>query len=194
MGSNTVLHRVDNSGTTHTFRFQRGLALITGLSSLFLGVITAVAFAAGTSGRDTKSRLQLAALAGLICIPLVWLGIGSIRLGVIVRGRKLTIRNPWRTYTVDVSEIREITLERKANPNGVASLLPRVHLTSGRSIWLYSCNCGPAGQPPEPELISALAELCALIGIDPPCAASQPARHDSAGGSRRPGAHRRSGR
>ena len=152
-------HAVDPSGTTHTFRFHRGLHLTGGILALAIGaacLALAVAFPLSGWSPDIGSKGDEIWIIGsaLLCI---WFGIRLFRVGVKVSGEKLTIRSYLRSHTVSAGEISAITLQSKPmNPQDPNHWIPRIDLTDGSSFWITNFDCGPAGQPPKAELAATV--------------------------------------
>jgi hypothetical protein len=96
---------------------------------------------------------------------LTWLGIRQFRVGVQIRGGKLTIRGGLGTRTVNVSEIRAITLQSEDNLRVRHSWVPRVDLTNGKSVWIHNLDCRRADRPPDPDLAASLDEFRVLLGV-----------------------------
>lgn len=136
-----------------------GLGVAAG--AFFLGIAIYYPFAPGSSSAGQTAET-------LISVPLgfwmAWMGIRQFRCGVEVSGQKLAIRNEFRTTTVDAADIRAINLQPKGSPNG-PYWVPRVELTSGKSIWIDNFDCGPAGRPPRPERVAIAEEVRALLGL-----------------------------
>lgn len=173
-------HTVNRSETTHTIRLQRGLLLLSGIVVLAgAAACFGVALAAPLSGWSPSvgSKGGEVELVGLGVLTL-WFGIRLCRVGVQVTGQKLTIRNYFRTRTVNASDIRAITLQPKEISQGGAVWIPRVDLNDGTSIWITSFECGPAGRPPKLDRVATVDEVQKLLGIekagDPAEAASVP--------------------
>lgn len=121
-------HAVDRSGTTHTFRLQRGLLLACGIVAVAfgaacLGLAVAAPLTAWSPDVGGKGDEVWAIGLGLLCL---WFGIRLFRVGVQIRGEKLTIRSYLRTRTVGASEIRAITLQPKAISQGGATWISEV--------------------------------------------------------------------
>jgi hypothetical protein len=154
-------HMVDRSGTTHTFCFRRGRHLSFGIVFVAFGATFLAVAVADPSGRQAWGDVVLVAFG----FALVWLGIRQLREGVQISGAKLTIRNDYRTRTVNASEIRAITLEPHTFGQVVYCWVPRVRLIDGRSIWIDNFDCGPAGKPPRPELAATVDEVRVLLGV-----------------------------
>jgi hypothetical protein len=165
-------HKVDRSGTTHTFRAMRGFHLVTGIVVVVFGIGILVAdwaglaypsssFARGDGGVSTWDDIWMAGL-GLLA---VWLGIRLLRTGVQISAGKMTYRGYFRTRTVDASEIHEITLQPKDDTGNGSRWIPLVGLTRGKGFWIQSFDCGPARKPPKPHLAAALDEVRALLGV-----------------------------
>ena len=160
-------HTVDRSGTTHTFRLQRGLLLAGGIVALAfgvacLGLAVAAPLTAWSPNVGSKGDEILVIGLGFLCL---WFGIRLLRVGVQVSGEKLTIRSYLRTRTVDASEIRAITLQPKAISQGGNIWIPQVDLIDGTNIWITSFECGPAARPPKLERVATVDELRKLLRV-----------------------------
>lgn len=160
-------HAVNRSGTTHTFRFHRGLHLIVGILALAMGAASlALAIAAPLTAWSPnvggKGDEIWAIGLGLVC---VWFGTRQFRVGVQVRSQKLTIRNDLRSRTVEASDISAITLRSKSMGQAGEHWIPRVDLTDGNSFWITSFDCGPVARPPKTELAATVDEVRVLLGV-----------------------------
>jgi hypothetical protein len=161
-------HRVDRSGTIHTFRFQRGLLIFGAVMVLaFAAAFFALAVAGPLSGWSpnvgmSKGNEIWAIGAGLLCL---WLGIRLLRVAVEISAGKMTIRSYFRTRTVNVGEIRAISLQSKSTGSGGNQWIPRVDLTDGRSIWINNLECGPADRPPKSYLAASFDEIRGVLGV-----------------------------
>jgi hypothetical protein len=161
-------HRVDPSGATHTFRYRRGFHLVLGIVVAVFGVVLLVGQAAALAyphsswaqGNSTGDYIWFAA-AGLL---LVWVGIRLLRVGVQISSGKMTIRGYFATRTVNASEIRAITVQPRDEQGG-PRWKPRVELSSGKSLWIGSFDCGSAREPLNPELAATVQELRVLLGV-----------------------------
>ena len=164
----TGRHRVDPPGMARTFRFHRRRHLLLGIAGLALGVgFLANAIAAPLSGWDPSvGDKGLEVWEFVLGLPLVWLGIRQLRVGVQISGVKLIVRGGFRTRTVDVSEIRAITLDSGDNLRARPSWVPRVDLAHGKSVWINNFDCGRADRPPDPGLAASLNEFRALLGVE----------------------------
>jgi hypothetical protein len=161
-------HRVDRSGTIHTFRFQRGLLIFGAVMVLaFAAAFFALAVAGPLSGWSpdvgmSKGNEIWAIGAGLLCL---WLGIRLLRVAVEISAGKMTIRSYFRTRTVNVGEIRAISLQSKSMSGGGSQWIPRVDLTDGRSIWINNMECGPVDRPPKSYLAASFDEIRGVLGV-----------------------------
>jgi hypothetical protein len=160
-------HAVDRSGTTHTFRLQRGLLLGGGIVALAfgvacLGLAVAAPLTAWSPNVGGKGDEVWTIGWGFLCL---WFGIRLLRVGVQVRGEKLTIRSYLRTRTVSASDIRAITLQPKTIGQSGNIWIPRVDLIDGTGIWITSFECGPAARPPKLERVATVDELRKLLGV-----------------------------
>ena len=155
-------------GMTHTFQFHAVRCRLVGC--LCVAIATA-AFGAAIYAPflpDPKSLSDVAEIILMgISIGLVsaWMGIRQFRCGVQVSGQELTIRNELRTHTVGAADVRAINLQPKDSPNG-PYWVPRVELTSGKSIWIDNLDCGPARRPPIPERVALLDEVRGLLRLE----------------------------
>ncbi len=160
------LHRVDRSGTTHTFRVHRRVVL-----AVICMVIGALFLPWGIAALFNPAAFQLNAWQELLFIGMglffMWAGICAFRGGVQVRGGKLIIRNELWARTIPASDILAITLEPKAVSEVATHWKPRVELTNGRSIWIDHLDCGPVKRPPQPDRAAAVEEIRALLGVRP---------------------------
>jgi hypothetical protein len=160
-------HTVDRSGTIHTFRFQRGSLLVGAIMALACAAACfAVAVAAPLSGwspnvGDKGGEIQL---IGLFLVGL-WFGIRLLRVAVEIGAGKMTIRSYFRTRTVNVGEIRAITLQSKSMGQAGNHWIPRVDLTDERSIWISNFDCGRADRPPRPYLAASFDEFRGVLGV-----------------------------
>ena len=117
--SKLVWRTADPSRTTYTFHFHRvfhgsvGVLFVAfGAGGLVLPVVSL--FTGGwyrsVSSPRTAGEATLALLASVgFGLLFAWMGIRQFRYGAQVSGQKLTIRNTFRTYTVDAADIRAIT-------------------------------------------------------------------------------------
>ena len=163
----TGRHAVDPAGATRTFRFHRHRHLLLGIAALAFGVgALANAIQAPLSGWDPSVGDKGLEIWDIVLgLPLVWLGIRQFRVGVQISGGKLIIRGGLRTRTVNVSEIRAITLQSPNNGVGQGRWIPLVKLTSIKSVWINQFDCGRADRPPNPGLAARLTEFRALLGV-----------------------------
>jgi hypothetical protein len=97
-----------------------------------------------------------------------WVGIRLARVGVRINSEKITIRGYFVTRKVNASTISAITLQPLDNGEGQFRWIPRVELASGKSFWINSFDCGPARNPPKPELASTIDEIRMLLGVRTP--------------------------
>lgn len=160
-------HAVDRSGTTHTFRLQRGLLLAIAIVVLAfaiacLGLAVADPLSGWSPNVGSKVDEVWVIGGGFLCLLF---GIRLLRVGVQISGEKLTIRSYLRTRTVNASEIRAITMQPKTISQGGATWIPRVDLTDGTSIWITSFECGPAAAPPKLERVATVDEVRKLLGV-----------------------------
>lgn len=161
-------HTVDRSGTIHTFRFQRGALLIGAIMALaFAAAFFALAVAGPLSGWSpdvgvSKGDEIWMIGAGILCS---WLTIRLLRVAVQISAGKMTIRSYFFTRTVNVGEIRAITLRSKSMGQAGNHWIPRVDLTDGRSIWISNFDCGHANRPPRPYLAASFDEFRGILGV-----------------------------
>jgi hypothetical protein len=160
-------HAADRPARSRTFRFSpRGPLLTCAISFVGMGILV-VALAASPAG--TQSGLNIwgkIAVAGLVGGCCVWLGISFLRMGLQIRGKKMIIRRVGRTRTVNVSEVRDITLESTPS-SGVSDRVywvPCIYLADGSSIRLGDIGYDPATKPP-PKLAATVDEVRALVGF-----------------------------
>jgi hypothetical protein len=160
-------HTVDRSGTIHTFRFQRGLLIPGAIMALaFAATGFALAVAAPLSGWSPNLGSKGDLIFAIVSFPLcLWLGIRLLRVAVQIRAGKMTIRSYFRTRTVNVGEIRAISLQPKPTTPAGSQWIPRVDLTNGRSIWINNLECGPADRPPKPYLAASFDEIRRVLGV-----------------------------
>jgi hypothetical protein len=163
-----AMHKVGRHGTTQTFHLQRRLLVACGIGLLvFAACCFGVALEAPLSGwnpnvSDKPGVAELIAIG----IAFTWFGIRLCRVGVQVSGRNLTIRNYFRTRTVDVGDIRAITVQPKQSGESGSVWTPRVDLTDGTSIWISSFECGPAFRPPRLDRVAVVDELRKQLGVE----------------------------
>lgn len=169
---NGVPHTVDRSGTTRTYRFFNGWQIIGGVLCMALGAFFAVfpiyglfipGFYKGSSAGGTAGLLLLGCVLGLVG---AWLGIRQFRIRAQISSQKLMIRNTFRTYAIDASSIRAITVKYHSSGEGTAHWSPWVELTSGRGVWIDGIDCGNAGKPPRPARVAVVEEIQALLGVE----------------------------
>jgi hypothetical protein len=161
-------HPVDRTGTAHTFRFRPGTLLFVGILVVGLGVGCIVGIAVGVSNATGSWNIGLViGFAAIMGIPVwvIWMGIRTPFAGVKISDGKMTIRNFWRTYKINTSKIRAITLEYREASGGCWQAQAR--LLGGRRIWIHGLSTGSVSSrnnPPPPELIQILDEIRALLG------------------------------
>ena len=161
-------HRVDRSGTIHTFRFQRGVLIFGAVMGLALAAaFFALAVAGPLSGWSPDVGISTWDEIWVIgvCLLCLWLGIRLLRVAVEISAGKMTIRSYFRTRTVNVGEIRAISLQSKSMGGGGNQWIPRVDLTDGRSIWINNMECGPVEGPPRSYLAASLDEIRGVLGV-----------------------------
>jgi hypothetical protein len=171
------LHKVNRSGATHTFHSMHGFHLLTGIVCVVLGVgwlagIVAVVADPSSSWSQGSSPWQ-ATWAIPIGFLIVWLGIRLVRVGVQISSEKMTIRGYFVTRTVNASEIRALSLQPKDNGEGQLRWIPQIELTSGKSFSIDSFDCGPARNPPRPEMSATIEDVRTLLGVKSPDSADQ---------------------
>jgi hypothetical protein len=160
--------KVRRHGTVQTFHLQRGLLVACGIGLLtFAAVCFGMAVAAPLSGwnpnvSDKPGAVELAATG----ILLGWFGFRLCRVGVLVRGQQLTIRNYFRTRTVNIGDIRAVTLQAKESGQAGSVWIPRVDLTDGTSLWISSFECGKALRPPRLDRVAVVDELRKQLGVE----------------------------
>jgi hypothetical protein len=102
---------------------------------------------------------------GLLCS---WFGIRVLRIAVQINAGKMAIRGYFRTRTINVGEIRAITLQPRSifiDQNIPPHWIPRVDLTDGRSIWIVNLDCGPTNRPPRSYLAASFDEFREVLGV-----------------------------
>jgi len=159
-------HTVNRPGTIHTFRYQRGLLLPGAVMALaFAAASFALTVAAPLSGWSPDTGSKGDEFWEIVIIPLLlWLGIRLLRVAVVISAGKMTIRSYFRTHTVNVGEIRAISLQPK-HTDVLSHWTPRVDLTDGRSIWINNFEGGRADQPPKPYMAASFDELREVLGV-----------------------------
>jgi hypothetical protein len=158
-------------GTTHTFHLRPGLHGFTGVLCLaiaaFFLVFPIVGLFVPGFYKDFHAGDVWGILgAGALVLGCVWIGIRQFRNGAQVSGHKLTIRNELRTYTVDASDIRAVTLQPKSVGESGTRWVARVELTSGKGIWIDNFECGPVRERPIPDRAAAVRAVRALLGLE----------------------------
>lgn len=76
------------------------------------------------------------------------------------------IRNTFRTYAIDASSIRAVTVKEHSSGDGIAHWFPWVELTSGRGVWICGIDCGNAGKTPRPERVAVVDDIQVLLGVE----------------------------
>jgi len=152
---------------THTFvRRPRG-RLFTGIFWVATGVIAAAAVAA-----QPYNGVLFRTLWAVGWVLFAGYGIRIALMRVQVCGGQLIVRNPFRTRTVNASEVRRITWKRRRSQNIIYSSsstgwwAPRVHLTGGGSILLAAL--WSQGLVPPRELGTTVEEILSLLGVHVP--------------------------
>lgn len=160
---------VRQSGATHTFRLHQGRLVFCGI--LFAGggavaiAVGSVVLSNATDSWNVWAVIRIAAIMGVFLCG-IWMGIRMPFVAVRISGGKMTIRNLFRTYTINGSEIRAIAVVVRGKH---ASILrtPQVHLNNGRSIRLTGLDESMTGQPKR-DLFEALEQIRALLRITAP--------------------------
>jgi hypothetical protein len=164
--------KVGRSGTTYTFHSMRGFhqfsAIVVGVvfgAGLFVSTAVAVAdpHSKWAQGISTSGAIWSTALS----LVFIWLGIRLFRVGVYISSGKMTIRGYVVSRTIKASQIQAIALQPNDNGHNLR-WIPRVELTSGKSFWIDSFDCGSAEKPPKPELAAAIEEVRTLLGAKTP--------------------------
>lgn len=164
-------HKVDRSGTIHTFRYMRGFHLVVGIVvvvfgvGLIIGTWAAVAYPSSSWAQGASISTWNVIWPNALGLLFVWVGIRLLLLGVQISAGKMTSRGYFWTRTVQASEIRAITLQPKDDTGNGPRWIPRVELTGGKGFWIQSFDCGPAPQSPNPHLAATLDEVRALLGV-----------------------------
>jgi hypothetical protein len=158
-------------GTTHTFHLRPGFHGFVGVLGLAIAAFFLVFPIVGLFTPGFYNDFHAVDVwgilgAGALVLGFAWMGIRQFRNGAQVSGHTLTIRNELRTYTVDASDIRAITLQPKSSGEGGPRWVARVELTSGKSIWIDNFECGPARKPPIPDRAAAVQAVRALVGLE----------------------------
>jgi hypothetical protein len=158
-------HRVDQSGTTHTFRFLWVLHRVAGIGFVVLGICSLGAVAVPVLVTVQGPVVVLWVVFIGAGVFLIFMGISLARAGVQITDGKMTIRNYGFTHTVDASEIRAITLRERSLGQSRYHWLARVELTDGNGIWIVNFDCGPSLARPNPNLVATVDEVRALLGV-----------------------------
>lgn len=152
-------YRVNRAGTTYTFTHDRRAYVLTvacyGLKSVVISAL--IASPAGPPGVPGK-----VAVIAIFNVPLAVLCFHVARTRVRVSGGRVAVRDWRRTRTVDISEIRDITLDTKGNSQNDA-WIPRMRLVNGEDIWLSGLSCGSALHPPVPWRLASFDTFQPLI-------------------------------
>jgi hypothetical protein len=158
-------HTVDRAGATHIFRTHRGIRVVGVLGfAVMLVCLCAVIIAHGPQG-GFNVWVKIAFIVGFV-VPSAWFGVRWFRAGVAISPGRMTVRNLWRTRVIAIDEIHRIDLAtRRGDHASPPHWVPRIDLTSGDSLWMDGLSCGTAHSPPDPEGLTALGELQALIGL-----------------------------
>lgn|SRR5262249_19940855 len=165
--------RVPGRSTTPvTFRFSRTGDLVGFVACIIIlaiiGAALAISPAAAQSGLNAWGEI---AVFWLPLAGFVWLGICWVRAGVQIRGEQVAIRGFVRTRKLNVSQIREITLESKVmhSADGDRNYwTPCLRLTDGSSIRLKTGQTGPLGKPAPERLQGIVRDMRWHLGIDRP--------------------------
>jgi len=156
---------VQPSGATHTFRLHRGRLVFFGIFSVCFGAAIAAALASVVLHNATGDLKAWAAVGISLCA--IWIGIRTPFLAVRISGGKMIIRNLFRTYTINGSEIRAITVLGTARGDALRQQTPEVLLINGRSIKLTGLDETMTGQA-ERDPCEDLDQIRALLGITAP--------------------------
>jgi hypothetical protein len=156
---------VEQSGATHTFRLHRGRFVFFGIFSAGFGAAGVAALGSVVLPNATGDLKAWAAVG--VALWAIWIGIRMPFLAVRISGGKMTIRNLFRTCTINGSEIRAITVLGTARGDALIWLTPEVHLTDGRSIKLTGLDETMTGQTKRDPL-EDLEQIRALLGITAP--------------------------
>lgn len=152
-------YRVNRAGTTYTFAHDRRtsalIAACLGLISVVLSAL--VASPAGPPGVPGK-----VAVIAIFNVPLAVLCFNVARTRVRVSGGRVAVGDWRRKRTVDIGEIRDITLDTKGNSQSDA-WMPRMRLVNGDVIWLSALSCGSALHPPVPWRLASFDTFQSLI-------------------------------
>jgi hypothetical protein len=154
-------YRVNRTGTAYTFAHDRWLARVAVACLGLIAVITS-AVVASPAGPDI-GVLAKTGVIGIIVVLITPLYFGIARTGVRVSAGRVSIRT-WRTRTVDIEEIRDITLETRSNGQN-SFWVPRMRLANGDDIWLTGLSCGSAFRPPVSWRLASLDKFQSLTGV-----------------------------
>jgi hypothetical protein len=114
-GSEVVRHTVDISGATHTFAASRRVVIWSfgsiGILLVPLSVLAAV-FPKGLGIYNTWTRIAVVAIVdALVALVFAFFAVAAARSRTEISAGKMTVRSGWQTRTVNITELREITLE-----------------------------------------------------------------------------------
>jgi hypothetical protein len=156
---------VQQSGATHTFSLHRGRLVFFGILFVGGGAVGAVGLGSVVLPNAAGDLKAWAAVGVFLCG--IWMGIRMPFVAVRISGGKMTIRNLFRTYTINGSEIRAITVVGSVRGDALIQRTPEVHLTTGRSIKLTGLDETLAGHTKR-DLFEDLDQIRALLGITAP--------------------------
>jgi hypothetical protein len=156
---------VQQSEATHTFRLHRGRLIFFGIFFAGGGAAIAAALASVVLPNAPGDLKAWTAVGISLCG--IWIGIRTPFLAVRISGGKMTIRNTYRTYTINGSEIRAITVLGTARGDALRQQTPEVLLTNGRSIKLTGLDETTTGEA-ERDPCEDLEQIRALLGITAP--------------------------
>jgi hypothetical protein len=156
---------VQQSGATHTFRIHRGRRVFFGIFFAVGGAAIIVSFALVVLPNATGDLKAWTTVGIALCG--IWMGIRLPFAAVHISGEKMTIRNIFRTYTINGSDIREITVLGTARGDELMQQTPEVHLTNGRKIKLTGLDETMSGDAKR-DPCENLDQIRALLGITAP--------------------------
>jgi hypothetical protein len=167
--------------TTHSFHSKRGFHLFWGIVVVILGVGLVIGEVAALADPSSKWAQGSSPWEASWAIPLgllgVWLGIRLLRIRLEISSGQMTIRGYLVTRTVNVSDIRAISLQPNEN-----IWKPRVELAEGRGFWIQSFDCGPASKPPKPRPAATVEEVRVLLGLGAKGISTRHSRQDDQSG------------
>jgi hypothetical protein len=153
---------VNRAGTTHTFAHDRLALRVVVVCFGLMGVIIAAVFASPAGSHI--GVLGKVGVIAIIVVPITLLCFGMARTGVRVSAGRVSVRNLWRTRTVDIEEIRDITWETRNNGQN-NFWVPRIRLANGDDIWLTGLSCGSASHPSVAWRLASFNKFQSLIGV-----------------------------